>query len=87
MSKTDQSDFGTHTSRSASANTTLADFPPSSSETRAMFFAASCITFVPTSVEPVKEIFDTRGSAISAPAVVEPGPGSTLSVPSGRPHS
>jgi len=52
-----------------------------------MFVAAVCITRVPTSVEPVNEIFATRGSAISALAVDEPGPGSTLSVPSGRPCS
>ncbi len=75
------------TSRSASSNTTLADLPPSSSETRVTFVAAACITEVPTSVEPVNEIFATRGSAIRADAVVDPGPGSTLSVPSGRPHS
>ena len=49
-----------------------------------MFVAAACITCVPTSVEPVNEIFATRGSAISALAVVDPGPGSTLSVPSGQ---
>ena len=52
-----------------------------------MCSAAVCITFTPTSVEPVNEIFATRGSAMSAVAVVEPGPGSTLSVPSGSPHS
>ena len=40
-----------------------------------MFVAAVCITRVPTSVEPVKLILLTRGSATSAPAVVEPGPG------------
>ena len=74
-------------SRSASSNTTLADLPPSSSETRVMFVAAVCITVVPTSVDPVNEIFATLGSAISAVAVVEPGPGTTLSAPSGRPAS
>ena len=52
-----------------------------------MLVAADCITLVPTSVEPVNEIFETRGSSMSALAVVDPGPGSTLSVPSGRPHS
>ena len=52
-----------------------------------MCSAAACITFTPTSVEPVNETLATRGSAIRAPAVVEPGPGTTLSVPSGRPHS
>src|SRR6185503_3527954 len=41
----------------------------------------------PTSVDPVNPIFATRGSAISAEAVVAPGPGSTLKVPSGRPAS
>src|SRR5512133_1975002 len=52
-----------------------------------MCSAAACITVVPTSVEPVKEIFDTRGSRTSAIAVVDPGPGTTLSVPSGTPTS
>src|SRR5262245_25142204 len=87
LSNTDHSDFATHSSRSTSANTTLADLPPSSRETRAMCSAAVCITFTPTSVDPVNEIFDTRGSAISAVAVVDPGPGRTLSVSSGKPQS
>ena len=52
-----------------------------------MFAAAACMTFVPTSVEPVKEIFATLGSEINPAAVVDPGPGSTLSAPFGRPHS
>ena len=52
-----------------------------------MLSAAACITLVPTSVEPVNEIFDTRGSAIRAFPIVEPGPGRTLSVPSGSPAS
>ncbi len=52
-----------------------------------MLTAAASITCFPTSVEPVKPIFATRGSVISAVAVVAPGPGSTLNVPSGRPAS
>ncbi len=52
-----------------------------------MFAAAACMTAVPTSVEPVNETFATRGSPISALPTEDPGPGSTLSVPSGRPHS
>src|SRR5438067_9609687 len=42
---------------------------------------------VPTSVEPVKEIFDTRGSLTSAPPTEPPGPGSTLTASSGTPAS
>ena len=87
LSNTDQSDGTIAASRSASSNTTLADLPPSSSETRVMLVAAVCITVVPTSVEPVNETFATRGSRTSAIAVVAPGPGSTLSVPSGSPAS
>ena len=87
LSKTDQSALGIAASRSASSNTTHADLPPSSSETRVMFAAAACITRVPTSVEPVKEIFATRGSSTSAFATLAPGPGRTLRVPSGSPAS
>src|SRR6478752_4854108 len=48
-------------SRSASAKTTLADLPPSSSVTRLIVPAAACITPRPTSVEPVKPILATSG--------------------------
>ena len=50
-----------------------------------MFVAAACITVVPTSVEPVNEIFATRGSATSALAVVEPGPGQHAQGALGKP--
>ena len=48
-------------SRSASAKTTFADLPPSSSVTRLIVPAAPRITCCPTSVEPVKPIFATSG--------------------------
>ncbi len=52
-------------SRSASAKTTLADLPPSSSVTRLIVSAAPRITPRPTSVEPVKPIFATSGCSTS----------------------
>src|SRR4051794_13302171 len=66
-------------SRSASAKTTFADFPPSSSVTRLIVPAAACITPRPTSVEPVKPTFATSrcsafGGAGGAPHPPAPPP-------------
>jgi hypothetical protein len=72
---------------SASANTTFADLPPSSSDTRVTFRAASAIIADPISVEPVKPTFETRGSVTSAFPTLDPGPGRTDIVPSGNPAS
>jgi len=39
---------------------------------------------LPTAVLPVKESFRTPGWSVSAAPVSEPGPGTTLTAPSGR---
>src|SRR5215210_1996116 len=48
-------------STSTSSNTMLGDLPPSSSETLAMWSAASFITSLPVSVEPVKATLSIPG--------------------------
>ena len=70
---------------SASANTTFADLPPSSSDTRVMFRAASAMIADPISVEPVNPTLDTLLSVTSALPTLDPGPGRTDIVPSGNP--
>ena len=77
----------TQVSMSASANTTFADLPPSSSETRVMLRAASAMIADPISVEPVNPTLETRGSVTSALPTLDPGPGRTDIVPSGSPAS
>ena len=77
----------TQVSMSASANTTFADLPPSSRETRVMFRAASAMIADPISVEPVNPTLETRGSVTSALPTLDPGPGRTDIVPSGSPAS
>ena len=72
---------------SASANTMLADFPPSSSVTRLIVCAAPAAIRRPTSVEPVKATFATSGCSTSRAPAVEPGPTTTLTTPSGIPDS
>ena len=74
-------------SMSASANTTQADLPPSSSVTRLIVAAAWRAIPAPTSVEPVKPILPTSGCSTSAAPTVPPGPGTTFSAPSGIPAS
>ena len=74
-------------SRSASANTTLADLPPSSRVTRLIVAAAPSAIPRPTSVEPVKAIFATSGCSTSRRPQTLPGPATTLRTPSGRPAS
>ena len=74
-------------SRSASANTMLADLPPSSSVTRLIVSAALAAIRRPTSVEPVKAIFATSGCSTRRWPHTEPGPATTLTTPSGTPAS
>ena len=74
-------------SRSASAKTTLADLPPSSSVTRLIVAAAPAAIPRPTSVEPVKAILATSGCSTRRDPQTLPGPATTLSTPSGRPAS
>ena len=74
-------------SRSASANTMLALLPPSSSVTRLMCRAQPAMTWLPTSVDPVKTIFRTCGWSTRRWPTTLPLPGSTWSTPSGSPAS
>ena len=73
---------------SASANTMLADLPPSSSVTRLIVCAAPAAIERPTSVEPVNATLATSGCSTSrAPDRRCPGPATTLTTPSGMPAS
>ena len=74
-------------STSASAKTTLADLPPSSSVTRLIVAAAPAAIERPTSVEPVNAIFATSGCSTSRAPHSRPGPTTTLTTPSGSPAS
>ncbi len=74
-------------SRSASAKTTFADLPPSSSVTRLIVPAAAAITPRPTSVEPVNPILATPGCSTRRCPTTRPGPTSTFTTPSGIPAS
>ena len=61
-------------SRSASSKIRKGAFPPSSIEVWSTCSAEASISFLPTSVDPVKESFRRRGSAISGPvALLEDG--------------
>ena len=62
-------------SRSASAKTTFADLPPSSSVTRLIVPAAPAAMPRPTSVEPVNAIFATSGMLDQALPAHAAGPG------------
>src|ERR1700679_4246379 len=65
----------------------MAFLPPSSQET----FFISCpqrpATWRPTSLEPVSEIIETRGSSTMALPTLLPEPVTRLSTPGGRPAS
>ncbi len=74
-------------SRSASAYTTLADFPPSSRVTRLIVSAAPAAIERPTSVEPVNAILATSGCSTRRCPHTDPGPATTLTTPSGSPAS
>ncbi len=74
-------------SRSASAKTTFADLPPSSSVTRLIVAVAPAITVRPTSVDPVKPTFATFGCSTRRCPTTVPGPTRTLTTPSGIPAS
>src|SRR5580704_16488360 len=76
----------TAASRSASANTTLGDLPPSSSETFLRLPAAAPTISLPTSVEPVNATLSTSSWPDSA-APASPKPVTMLTTPPGRPAS
>ncbi len=74
-------------SRSASANTTHGDLPPSSME-RPLRLAAALRKIVwPVVVSPVKEISGTSGCLTRASPASSPRPLTRLNTPSGRPAS
>ena len=77
----------TTASRSASANATNGDFPPSSSDVGVRFAAAACATSFPVSIEPVNAIRSTPGWPVSAAPASSPIPCTTLNAPSGSPAS
>ena len=77
---------GIAASRSASANTTFGDLPPSSSETFLRLPAAALTISLPTSVEPVNATLSTSSCAASA-APASPKPVTMLTTPSGSPAS
>src|SRR5450631_1081109 len=87
LPKTEKTEDSMQRSRSASAKTTLAALPPSSSETRVMLLAHRRMICDPTSVEPVNETFETRGCVARALPTVAPGPGSTEITLGGKPAS
>ena len=72
---------------SASAKTTLALLPPSSSVTRFTWSAQPAMICLPTSVEPVKQTLRTSGWVTNRWPTTEPWPGSTVNTPSGSPAS
>ena len=74
-------------SRSASANTMLALLPPSSSVSRFTCCAQPAMTWLPTSVDPVKTILRTAGWSTRRWPTTDPFPGSTWNTPSGSPAS
>ena len=75
-------------SRSASSNTTKGALPPSSIEQFTTQSAASRNRPRPTSVDPVKDSFRTRGScSIAVTTGAERRDGSTFTTPAGTPAS
>ena len=72
---------------SASAKTTLALLPPSSSVTRFTWSAQPAMICLPTSVEPVKQTLRTSGWVTNRWPTTDPWPGSTVNTPSGIPAS
>ena len=83
MPNTDIGAAAAAASRSASANTMLADLPPSSSVTRLMVSAAWRAMPRPTSVEPVNATLATSGCSTRREPHTLPGPATTFSTPSG----
>src|SRR5262249_30116298 len=75
----------TAASRSASSNTMNGALPPSSSYTFFTADAYCAIRTLPTSVDPVNEIFRTSGFAVSSPPTSAAEPVTTLSTPFGTP--
>ena len=78
----------TAASRSASSKIRNGALPPSSIETLSTLSAAWAISLRPTSVEPVKESFRSRGSPmIGSETALDDELVTTLRTPAGSPHS
>ena len=77
----------THSSGSASSNTTTGDLPPSSIEERFSVGAPAAMIVSPVVVSPVKQIRLTPGWRDSAAPAVSPNPWTTLNTPAGTPAS
>ena len=73
--------------RSASANTTSGDFPPSSSDTRFRLPAAAWMICRPVGVDPVNATLSTPGCSARAAPALSPKPVTMFTTPSGRPAS
>ena len=63
----------------------LADFPPSSWQTRLTVGAAACATRTPARVEPVKDTMSMSGWLLMAWPTVGPSPLTRLNTPAGTP--
>src|SRR6478752_3333598 len=74
-------------SRSASANTTCGDLPPSSRVILLMLATAAWATLAPVGVDPVNATLSTPLWEASASPVERSHPVTTLSTPAGRPAS
>ena len=74
-------------SRSASANTSSGDLPPSSSDTGVSCAPAAAATRRPVRADPVNATLARSGCATSAVPACPPRPWTTLKTPSGRPAS
>src|SRR5262245_36552427 len=74
-------------SRSASANTSSGDLPPSSRDTGVSCAPAAAAIMRPVAAEPVNATLARSGCATSAAPASVPRPWTTLKAPSGRPAS
>ena len=77
----------TAASRSASGNTMLGDFPPSSSVMRFSVSAEPRMISLPVDVSPVNAILSMPGCATIIRPTLEPGPVTTFRTPGGMPAS
>ena len=75
----------TAASISASSKTINGALPPNSMEVRLSVAAQACSNRRPTSVEPVKVSFRTKGLSVSAGPISEEAPTTTFRTPAGTP--
>ena len=77
----------TASSKSASSKTTKGAWPPSSIETFLTVVALCCKRTFPTSVEPVNDIFLTKGFSVNSLPIALADPVIIFITPSGNPAS